>query len=59
MGPCRPFLDITAFVARLATLASGLAYDEFPSLERIVALLDDAYGRWERNRKRAQVPEPG
>jgi hypothetical protein len=58
MGPCRPFLDITAFVARIATSASELAF-EFPSPERIVDLLDDAYGRWERNRKRAQVPEPG
>jgi RNA-directed DNA polymerase len=59
LGPCRPFLDIPAFFARIATLASGLAFDEFPSLERIVALLDDAYGRWDYIRKRAHVPEPG
>ena len=59
MGPCRPYLDIPAFFARIATLASGLAFDEFPSLERIVELLDDAYGRWDHIRKRAHVPEPG
>lgn len=59
LGPCRPFLDIPAFVASIASLASGLAFDEFPSLERIVDLLDNAYGRWDRNRMRAHVPEPG
>jgi hypothetical protein len=59
MGPCRPFLDILTFFAEIATLASGLAFDEFPSLERVVELLDDAYGRWDHIRKRAHVPEPG
>ncbi|MGO9597013.1 MAG: reverse transcriptase domain-containing protein [Isosphaeraceae bacterium] len=59
MGPCRMFLDIPAFFGRIATLASGLAFDEVPSLERIVELLNDAYGRWEHIRKRAQEPEPG
>ncbi|MGO9601416.1 MAG: hypothetical protein ACLP7Q_25830, partial [Isosphaeraceae bacterium] len=59
MGPCRPYLDIPAFFARIATLATGLAIDELPSLERIVELLDDAHGRWDHIRKRAHVPELG
>jgi hypothetical protein len=58
MGPCLPFLDITDFVARITTLASGLAF-EVPSPRRIVELIDNAYRRWECCLKRALVPVPG
>jgi hypothetical protein len=58
MGACLPFLDIAAFVARITTLASGLAF-EVPSPERIVELLDHAYRRWECCLKRVHVPVPG
>ena len=46
LGPCRPFLDATATHARIVTLATELAFDEVPTLGRVISLFDCAHGRW-------------
>ena len=46
LGPCCPFLDETAVHARIVTLASELAFEEVPSLERVSFALEHAHRRW-------------
>ena len=46
LGPCCPFLDATAVHARIVTLASELAFEEVPSLERVSFVLEHAHRRW-------------
>jgi hypothetical protein len=52
LGPCRRFLDIPETHARIATLAAGLAFEEFPSHESVEQILNDAHGRWDLTRRR-------
>jgi retron-type reverse transcriptase len=46
LGPCAPFLDATATQARIVTLASELAFEEVPSLERVSLLMEHAHRGW-------------
>jgi hypothetical protein len=57
-GPCRPFLDLREFHARIAALATGLAFAEHPSVEQVKYLLDRAYTRWETSQRGTLLQEP-
>ncbi len=46
LGPCLPYLQIGKLYARIVSLAHEQAFDEPPSLDRCLQILDGAYQRW-------------
>jgi retron-type reverse transcriptase len=53
LGPCRPHLDIAEIYARIASVASGHAFDEIPPIRTLEDRLLHGYRRWLSLRRRA------
>ena len=56
LGPCRPHLDIADVYARIASVASGHAFDEIPPIRTLEEHLLRGYRRWLSLRQCAGLP---
>jgi hypothetical protein len=54
LGPCRPYLDIAGFHARIASVAHGHAFDEIPDRQAVEDRLLRGYRRWVSLRRHAR-----
>ncbi len=55
LGPCRPHLDLSDLLARIASVAHEHAFDEIPTGPALEERLLRGYRRWESLRRRARL----